>query len=60
MNSKLPLSFFDHFNKSCYVSNRSTRTSVTPIICPNHYIVLTECKEVLNIKALRYRTPFLK
>ena len=28
MNSKLPLSFSDHFNKSCYVSNRSTRTSV--------------------------------
>ena len=28
MNSKLPLSFSDYFNKSCDVSNRSTRISV--------------------------------
>ena len=30
MNSKLPLSFSDYFNKSCYVSNRSARTLVNP------------------------------
>ena len=30
MNSKLSFSFSDYFNKSCDVSNRSTRTSVNP------------------------------
>ena len=30
MNSELPLSFYDYFNKSCDVSNRSRRTSVNP------------------------------
>ena len=30
MNRKLLLSFFGYFNKSCDVSNRSTRTSVNP------------------------------
>ena len=46
MNSKLPLSFSDYFNKSCDVSNRSTRTSVNPYNLYKH-IVITKCKEVL-------------
>ena len=32
MNSNLPLSFSDYFNKLCEMSNRSTRTSVNPYI----------------------------
>ena len=30
------------------------------IICTNYYIITTECKEVLNIKALKYGTPLHK
>ena len=32
----------------------------TRIICTNHYFIITECKEVLNIKVLKYGTPFHK
>ena len=60
MNSKLSLSFTDYFNKSCDRSNRSTGTFVNRIICTNYYIVLTERREVLSIKALRYGTPLHK
>ena len=30
----------------------------TRITCTNHYFIITECKEVLNIKVLKYETPF--
>ena len=30
----------------------------TRITCTNHYSIITECKEVLNIKVLKYGIPF--
>ena len=59
MNSKLLLSFPNYFNKSCDVSNRSTRTLVNPykLYTPLYRI---NRMQGINIKALKYGTPIYK
>ena len=58
MNRKLPPSFSGYFNKLCDVSNCSTRTSKNLYNLYKSLFHNNRMQEVLNIKVLKYGTPF--
>ena len=60
MNRKLPLRFPVILINHVICPTVQQKLQKTHIFCTNHIIIITECKEVLNIKVLKYGTSFHK